>query len=386
MFGKKIKILTLFGMPVQIDLSWLLLLVLVVWSLSAGVFRRDQYSDLSTATRIIMGIAGAMGLFVSIIVHEFAHSLVARRHSLPMGGITLFLFGGVAEMRDEAPSARAEFMMAIAGPLTSLVIGVVCLAIRYGIGEKVLTRPVAGVIEWTGDINFILVAFNLIPAFPLDGGRVLRSILWKWKGSIRWATRVASRIGSGFGLALIILGFLNLLGENIIGGMWLILIGFFVRSAAQGSYQQLLIRKALEGEDLSRFMTAEPVTVPPEITVNDFVEDFVYRYHFKMFPVVEDGRLRGCISTREVKDLPRDQWGQRMIGDILQPCSSENTIDVHEDPMKALSRMNRTGSSRLMIVENGSLVGVLSLKDLIKFISLKIDLEEEHPSKAHPTP
>jgi Zn-dependent protease/predicted transcriptional regulator len=379
MFGKKIKLLTLFGMPINVDLSWIFLAVLVVWSLSS-TYSQD-YADLSTLTLIAMGIAGALGLFASIIVHEVAHSLVARSQSMPMGGITLFLFGGVAEMRDEAPSARAEFLMAIAGPVTSLVIGGVCLGLQSLLGEDLLGRPVSGVLGFLGSINLVLVVFNLIPAFPLDGGRVLRSILWKWKGNLRWATRISSRIGSGFGLAIIFLGFLGVLGgQAVVGGIWFILIGFFVRSAAQGSYQQLLIRKALEGEDLRRFMTSDPITVPAGISIRDFVEDYVYRYHFKMFPVVDDGELRGCISTKQVKEVPKEAWTGETVGDILQPCSSENTVDVSEDPMRALALMHQTGTSRLMIVDHGALVGILSLKDLVKFISLKIDLENDERS------
>ncbi|MEJ2226612.1 MAG: site-2 protease family protein [Syntrophobacterales bacterium] len=321
---------------------------------------------------------GALGLFASIVAHEFCHSLVARRFGMPMKGITLFIFGGVAEMGDEPPTAKAEFSMAIVGPLSSIAIGVICYVI-YRVGESSgWNPPVNSVIFYLAYINGILAVFNLIPAFPLDGGRVLRSILWGARGNLRWATRISSTIGSAFGIGLIILGVFQFIYGNIIGGVWMFLIGMFLRNAAQMSYQQLLVRKALEGESVRRFMNVNPVTVQDSITVAQLVDDYIYKYHYKMFPVLSGDRLVGCITTREVKEIPRENWTHETIREAASTCSAENTISPDTDAIKALGRMNQSGVSRLLVVEDGRLVGIVTLKDLLDFFSLKVELEEKN--------
>ena len=376
MFGKRIKLFKLLGFEVRIDLSWIIIATLVTWSLAAGLFPY-LYPDLSRETYWLMGVVGALGLFVSIVAHEFCHSLVARRFGMPMKGITLFIFGGVAEMGDEPPTARAEFMMAIVGPLSSMAIGALFYLI-YRFGESAgWDTPINGVIYYIAYINGILAVFNLLPAFPLDGGRVLRSILWGVKDNLRWATRVSSAIGAAFGVGLILLGVLQFISGNVIGGVWMFLIGLFLKSAAQMSYQQLLVRKALEGESVRRFMNANPVTVQDSITVERLVEDYIYKYHYKMFPVMEGDKLVGCITTRQVKEIPREAWSRETIREAASPCSAENTISPQTDAVKALAMMSQGAISRLMVVENGRLVGLVTLKDLLDFFSLKVELEEQ---------
>jgi len=215
----------------------------------------------------------------------------------------------------------------------------------------------------------------MLPAFPLDGGRVLRSILWHFKGNLRWATRIASAIGSGVGTFLIVIGLLTFISGGFITGAWWFLIGMFIRGAAQMSYRQVLIRNALGGETITHFMQPHPVTVPPSISVRDLVDEYFYKYHHKMFPVAQDGALTGCITSSEVKNIPREQWGQLRVQDVLLPCSPETTVSPDTEAVKALSQMNRTGRSRLMVVEGDRLVGVITLKDMLKFLNLKIDLE-----------
>jgi Zn-dependent protease/predicted transcriptional regulator len=366
----------LLGFEVGIDISWIIIAILIAWSLSTGLFP-FYYKDLSTQMYWFMGIVGALLLFLSIIAHEFSHSLVARKYGMPMKGITLFIFGGVAQMDKEPPRPMAEFMMAIVGPISSIIIALLFYGLYTAGKQGNFPEPINGVVGYVAIINGLLAGFNLIPAFPLDGGRVLRSILWGLKGNLRWATRISSRIGSGFGFALIGLGVIRVLFGNFIGGMWLFLIGMFLHSAAKGAYQQLLTRRALEGEPVRRFMKTEPVTVPPSISIEELVDVYVYQYHFKMFPVVEDSqRLVGCVTTRELKEVPREQWRQKTVKDVAQPCSAENTIEPQADAMQALSVMNRSGNGRLMVVEKGRLVGVLSLKDMLKLMSLKVELEE----------
>ena len=374
MFGKRFKLFKLLGFEVSIDLSWVIIAILIAWSLSTGLFP-FQYKDLSIQTYWLMGAVGAIGLFLSIIAHEFSHSLVARHHGMPMKGITLFIFGGVAEMGDEPPSAKAEFWIAVVGPVSSIVIALIFYGIfRIGVGAG-WPQPVSGVVGYVAMINGLLAAFNLVPAFPLDGGRILRSALWAWKKNLRWATRIASTIGGGFGIFLIILGVIRVLGGNFIGGMWFFLIGLFIQSAAKMSYQQLITRKALEGEPLRRFMNTEPVTVPSSTTVERLVEDYVYRYHYKFFPVVNQ-KLLGCVTTKEIKAVPRQEWSQKTVGELADKCSPENTIAPQTDAVEALSKMRRNNASRLMVVENDKLVGILALKDMLEFLSLKIELNE----------
>jgi Zn-dependent protease/CBS domain-containing protein len=375
MFGKQFELFKLFGLSVKVDVSWLAIAFLISWSLAANVFP-TIHPDWSTTLYWTMGIGGAFGLFASIIVHEFAHSLVARRHGLPMKGITLFIFGGVAEMSDEPPSPKAEFWMAVAGPAASIAVAAACYGVA-AVGRLAGLPPAATtVIGYLGLINLVLVLFNMMPAFPLDGGRVLRSALWSWRDNIRWATRVSASIGAGFGAVLAGLGLVSLLLGNLIGGVWWILIGLFVRHGAQSSYRQLLLRRELEGEPVRRFMNDRPVVVPREIAVEQLVEDYIYRHHFKLFPVVDGERLVGCVTTREVKQLARDQWDRQTVGAIATPCSDNNSVAPDDDAMKALSKMNASKASRLMVVEGDRLVGVLSLKDLLGFFSMRVELGE----------
>ncbi|HED00594.1 MAG TPA: CBS domain-containing protein [Proteobacteria bacterium] len=374
MFGKRITLFRLLGFEVRIDLSWVVIAVLITWSLALRLFP-GYYKGLSKTTYWWMGIAGALGLFVSIIFHELCHSLVARRYGLPMKGITLFIFGGVAEMDEEPPSAKAEFMMAAAGPLSSIVLSSACYGIFILGKESGWPNPIAGVIGYLTYINGILAVFNLLPAFPLDGGRMLRSVLWGWKRNLRWATRVASQIGLGFGMVLIILGILQVFLGNFIGGIWWFMIGIFLQNAARSSYQQVLTRQAFEGKKVRRFMKSDVVTVSSSISIAQLVEDYIYKHHFKMYPVVDRGRLVGCVSLQQVKEVPQEEWNQRTVREIMRQCSPENTIGPEVDAMKALSIISRTRNSRLMVVEGDRLVGIVSLKDMLNLLSLKMDLE-----------
>jgi Zn-dependent protease/CBS domain-containing protein len=374
MFGKQFRLFQLVGFEVKIDPSWIIIALLVSWSLSVGYFPH-KYLNYSTRTYWLMGIAGAVGLFMSIIAHEMTHSIVARRYGIPIRGITLFLFGGVAEMDEEPKGAVDEFIMAVMGPISSAMIGLACYGI-YLFGRYVgWPYPVSGVILYLAMINGLLAAFNLLPAFPLDGGRMLRAALWHIKGNLKWATRVSAGIGSGFGLFLIFYGVFHFITGQFIAGMWLFLIGMFLKNAAEASYQQLITLRTLEGEPLWRFMNTSPVTVPPNLTIDNLVEDYIYTYHHKLYPVVADGRLTGCITTRRIKEIPRDQWPHTTVDDVATSCNPDNTIGPDADATEALSKMRRTNSGRLMVVDRDRLLGIVSLKDMMAFLSLKIELE-----------
>ncbi len=375
MFGRSFQLFKLFGISIRLDPSWFVVAILLTWSLAAFFFP-TAYPDLATSSYWWMGGIAALGLFASVVLHEIGHSLVAQRYGIDIRSITLFIFGGVAELDDEPRSPGAEFLVAIAGPLVSVVLALLFFGLT--ILNNALAGPASfgGVFAYLARLNTIVVIFNMIPAFPLDGGRVLRAGIWKARGSLRKATRTTSRIGAGFGIGLVVLGILSFFAGGFVGGLWLVLIGLFLRSAAQMSYQQLLVRQALEGEPVQRFMSRRPVTVAPDLSVQDMIDRYVYQYYYKLYPVFEDGRLVGCVTLDEIRAVPEEQRARRTVGDIAETCSDRNTIDANADAMEALSLMNRD-NPRLMVVDNGNLQGIIALRDLMSFFSLKMELGDE---------
>jgi Zn-dependent protease/predicted transcriptional regulator len=333
----------------------------------------DQYKELTRGTYWLMGVFGAIGLFFSIVFHEFCHSFVARKRGIPMKGITLFIFGGIAEMDEQPPDPGTEFLMAVVGPLSSILIGLIFLGIYTALNRGEFVTPLFGVIRYLGMINLILAGFNLLPAFPLDGGRIFRAALWAWKKDIRSATRIAYQIGNGFGWILIFLGFLNIISGHFITGIWWIMIGFFLKSASQMSYRQVLLRKTLEGEKVRDFMKENPVTVTPDTTIDELIHHVIYKHHYKMYPVVDDGHLIGTVHLRQIKDIPETDRLNRTVRAITTPCSENCTIHPDEDVMHALSKMQKNKTGRLIVIEHEKLAGIISLRDIMNVLSLKID-------------
>ncbi|WP_138381143.1 site-2 protease family protein [Luteithermobacter gelatinilyticus] len=374
MFTRKIALFSLLGFKVNLDISWLFLAVLVVWSLATGYFPY-QVPGLDASTYWSMAIIGAAGLFFSIVFHEFSHSLVARHYGLPISGITLFIFGGVAEMEEEPENPKVEFLMAAAGPLASFFLAALFWLTARFLESQSFGIGVAAVASYLALINAIVAVFNLIPGFPLDGGRMLRAVLWYWKDDLRWGTRIATGVGDAFGLVLIILGVISIFTGNFIGGMWWFLIGLFLRGAAAASYNQLQVRRLLQGEPIARFMTRNVVVAPPHISLHELIEDYIYAYHYDMFPVVEQDRLIGYVTARDLKETPRELWGHTTVRAISRPLDDGTTIEAQEDALKALAQMRKTGNSRLLVTDRGRLVGIVVLKDLLEFLTLKIDLE-----------
>jgi len=376
MLKRTLILFQLLGFKVGIDWTWPFLALLIVWSLAMGIFPHE-YPDLAKGTYWVMGISGALGLFGSLILHELSHSLVARRYNIPITQITLFIFGGVAHMDKEPPNATSEFRMAIAGPLASLFLSVGFYGAQTLGHLQGLPLPILAVLGYLGFINLVLAVFNLFPAFPLDGGRMFRAALWHWKGDLRWATQLASRIGSGFGFLLMILGVLNILHGRPLNGIWFCVLGLFLDRAASASYDQLLARQTFEGEPIRRFMTTQVVTVAPDLSLREFVEQYVYRHLHDVFPVVNDSQLLGCIHARQVNRVSRQDWDHRIVKDLLTPLNDQNTITPDTDVMQTLSLMNRTGNSRLIVMAHDRLIGIVALKDILKFLSLKLDLETD---------
>ncbi len=373
MFGHRVTLFELFGFKVHVDASWLLLAVLVVWSLATAYFP-PVLPGYPAATYWWMGVAGLIGLGFSIVVHELAHSLVARRFDMPIRGITLFVFGGVAEMEEEPTSAKGELLMAIAGPAMSLAVAI-AFTILAGLGAGIsAAAPAVAVADYLAAINAILAVFNLVPAFPLDGGRVLRAALWGWKGNFIWATRIAATAGGLFGLLMIALGLGSAVTGNVVGGIWLFILGLFLRGAAGGAVSRAVTRDVFAGRPVRRFMRTNPVTVDPDLSVERLVDDFVYRHYFKSFPVTSRGQLLGCVRLERVVETERERWPWQTVGAVMEPCGDDMIISPDADASAALEQMQRTGQSRLFVTENGTLIGVLSLRDLLNFLSVRMDL------------
>jgi Zn-dependent protease/CBS domain-containing protein len=387
MFGKGITAFRLLGIPVGIDASWILPAILMVWSLVTGAFPTMD-GALAGQPRWTMAIIGAAGIIASVILHELAHAVVARWNGIPISRITLFVFGGVAEMEQDPPGPRAEFRMAIAGPLLSIALGIALLAVASAGGFAGLSRPFVVLSAYLGWMNLILAGFNLVPGFPLDGGRVLRSLLWVWKDDYLRATRIATAVGSGFAVTLILAGVWIALAGSPVGGIWWLMVGFLLNNASQLSYRHALVRHALKGEQVSGVMLDTPVAVAPGTSLRSVVDDCFYRHHFQSFPVVSGGRLLGSVGTREIKRVPRREWSARTVGEILVPCGPDCIIGPKESALRALTAMNRGGLGRLLVVDQGKLVGIVTLADLFRLVAVKLDLEEADraPREALPPP
>lgn len=381
MFGTRWRIFRLAGIPIMVDASWLIILALLTLSMASRFpILLQQYfpelqPNLSSPEYWLMGLVAALGFFVCILLHEMGHALVARSQGMPIRGITLFLFGGVAETGDEPSSAGNEFFMAIAGPVVSVILAIILALLAWLGYHKGWPHPVVIVLGYLAFLNALVLVFNLIPAFPLDGGRVLRSILWGISGNLRRATRWAAVLGQAFAWLLIAWGVMQFFMGNWLGGVWSGLIGMFLNRAARGSYEQVLVRQALQAEPVRRFMNPAPITVTPELDLRHWVEEYVYRYHRKTFPVVADGHLTGFITTDALTRFPRQEWERHTVGEAMRHDLDAITISPQTDALQALGKMRQTGASRLLVAEDGRLVGILSLKDLLSFLQLKIDLE-----------
>ncbi len=381
MFTMRWRLFRLLGIPISVDASWLLILALLTLSFAERfpILLHEYFPDdalqASPADFWIMGLVTALAFFTCIVLHEFGHAIVARMRGMPINGITLFLFGGVAELGGEPKSALTEFLVAIAGPIVSALLAVMFFALTVFGFQAAWPHPMVIVLGYLATINVVVLIFNMVPAFPLDGGRVLRSILWGATGSVRLATRWASAIGQAFAWVLIGLGVLQFFAHNWVGGIWSVLIGMFLNSAAKSGYQQVLVRQALEGEPVRRFMNPDPIVVAPTLTLLEWVEDFVYRHHHRSFPVVSNGHLEGIITTQVLNGIPRAEWSEYMVGEVMANDLETITIAGDADALEALEKMKRTGSSRLLVAEGLRLLGLVSVKDLLRFLDLKLELE-----------
>ncbi|ODH02979.1 peptidase [Nostoc sp. KVJ20] len=364
---------SIFGFEIRIDLSWLLIVFLILWTLSAGLFPAN-YPGLSNATYFGMGLVATFFFFASLLAHELSHSLVARTKGIPVEGITLFIFGGVSRTRMDAERPDDEFQIAIIGPLTSLV-----LAAFFGLVAYIGTNAgwsvvVTGVASYLGTINLILAIFNMLPGFPLDGGRVFRSLIWKYTGNQKKATKIASTSGKWLAYLLIALGFWELFGSALLSGLWLILIGWFLYNAAEAGYEELLIRTSLEGVKAQEIMTPHPETVNADLTLQDLVDKYFLSRRYQSFPVTEDSHPIGIITLNQVKDIPREEWIYRTVRDAMISTDTRVTARPEEQMSQVLEKMQESGVRRVLVTQNGSLKGIITANDVAHWLRRQRDL------------
>jgi len=377
LFGREKTLFRLFGLPIKADVSWLLLVVLVMFSLANGYFPSALGPGADWRLRWGLAVVGTAALFASLVAHELCHSLVAQRTGMPVAGITLFIFGGVSQLEDEPPTAGSEFLMAVVGPVSSALIGCVALLVWLTGHALGWPPPALALLGYLWVVNFLLAGFNSLPAFPLDGGRVLRSIIWAITKDLRLATDVAAQIGSLFGFGFILLGGVLLLGlkGGIITGVWFIIIGFFLRQAAMSSLQMVAMRQQLEGDNVSRFMTSDVVSVPYDTDLESFVNDYVFRHRFTYYPVVDgEGRLVGLISAHAPRDVDQMQWPDTTVARLMKTDIRNILLDPDADAVDALAMLRAGDVKRIIVVRDARPVGIISLRDLLRFLALKIDL------------
>ncbi|MFO7564266.1 MAG: site-2 protease family protein [Enhygromyxa sp.] len=375
----------LFGVGVRIDWSLLIIFALIVFQLGAVVFP-SWHPDWTGALTWTMALAAAVLFFASILAHELSHALVARAQGIPVRRITLFLFGGLTQLEAEPASPKAEFWMAIVGPIVSIVIG---LAASWGgaalvgpalqevvdTGDPAAVQaafagagPFATLLLWLGPINLLLGIFNIIPGFPLDGGRVLRSIIWAATGNLRKATRWASAVGQLFAWALMIFGVVNFFAGAWVSGIWLVLIGWFLNNAARMSYQHLLLRQALEVVPITRVMRSNFSSVPPDLTVERFVHDYALSSDQQVFPIEVDDALLGTVSIAQIREVPREAWSSTTVQQVMLPREQLPTLPPDAGADRALLELARGDVNQLAVVEGRRLLGLVRREDLVRWL------------------
>ena len=356
-----------FGIEVGVNWSWLVVFALIVWTLATGIFPA-QDPGLSRGAYVAMAIVAAVLFFTSLLLHEFGHALVARRAGMQIEGITLWLFGGVAKFRGMFPSAGAEFRIAVAGPAVSLALGLAFTLVAWRAG---LPTAVDGVVAWLGYINLSLLVFNLLPALPLDGGRVLRSALWYFRRDFAWATHIAAQIGRGFGYLLIAGGVFLFIFQGAFGGAWLAFIGWFLLQAAGAEDRYLVAQRALGGLRVRDLMVRDPVTTHPDVTIGEFMDETVRNRRFTTYPVTEDGRAVGLLPFRCVAEVPRREWDVRTVRECMLPLENVPVVDEDEPLVDAASELGERGINRGLVLDGERLVGLLSMTDVVRAFEVR---------------
>ena len=387
MTGSGFKLGRLFGIKINVDWSWLFIFLLVTWNLT--VVFSQAHPDWGLALNLGVSIVASILFFASVLAHELAHSLMAIAQGIPVRSITLFLFGGVSNIEREPPSPRAEFLITIVGPLTSIVLGFLFIllsgvsALSFGAVENPVAAlsemgPILTLFLWLGPINILLGVFNLVPGFPLDGGRILRSVLWAATGNLRIATRWASFVGQGVAWLMIIAGVamvfgaeIPFLGTGFISGLWLAFIGWFLNNASIQSYRQVVVQDLLEDLPVSAIMRRDPPVVSSNQPISALVHDSVMGTDEHAFPVVDNGRLVGLVCLHDVRNVDRSHWDSTPISTIMTPREKLITTTPDEEGDDALNKLRREDHRQLPVMQQEQLVGLLRRRDIMRWLQLQ---------------
>lgn len=358
------------GIPIKVHSSWFLVAVLITWSLAGGYFPQ-QYPRWATTTYWVVGAVTAVLFFASVVLHELGHSIVAIREKVPVRDITLFIFGGVAQIGNEPETPSAEFRIAIAGPLTSLVVVGLSGLLSLGVAGA---APLAASFSYLARINLTLALFNLIPGFPLDGGRVLRAILWKMGGRLRTATRWATWVGRGVAYLFILLGVGQMFRGSFLDGLWIVFIGWFLNNAAESSYQQVAMKEMLAGVTVGDVAAQQCIAVPSDLRLDRLVGDLVLGAGLRCFFVTDNGRVKGLITLDNIRAVSRDLHGELTASQVMTPVDALVQADSGEDVLTLLQRMNEANASQAPVIVNGHPLGLFSRESLLRHIRLRNEL------------
>jgi Zn-dependent protease len=355
------------GISVGVNWSWLIVFALIAWTLATSIFPSTN-PGLADGAYVAMALVAALLFFTSLLLHEYGHALQARRDGMEIEGITLWLFGGVAKFRGMFPSAGAEFRIAIAGPLVSLALGLLFLGVPMLLG---LPATVDGVLFWLGSINIALLVFNLLPALPLDGGRVLRSILWYARGEFVSATRLAAGIGRGFGYLFVAAGVALIVFASPVTGIWLAFVGWFLLQAAGAEDRYVAAREALGGLRVRDVMARDPVTTPAGITLGQFMDDVAWSRPYTTYPVTENGEVVGLLQFRRVAEVPRAEWDRRTVRDCMIPRDDVPVVEQDDELVLAAGEVAEHEVNRALVLDAGRLVGLLSVTDVARALQMR---------------
>ena len=369
-----LKIGRIAGIEIIVDWTWLIIFLLITWSLAVGYYPA-LFPGFDTGIYWGLGVASSLLLFASVLTHELAHSLVARRQGLPVRNITLFVFGGVSQIEEEPRTARDEATLSVVGPLTSLVLGAAFLGIYFALLPSV--GPFTALVQYLGIINIALGVFNLIPGFPLDGGRLLRAIIWGITGNLRRSTRIAALVGQGFAFLLIFAGVALLFGGAFLAGIWLAFIGWFLNNAASSSYRELVVRQSLEGVPVRRLMETDVDRISPNLTVQQAIDEHILSGRQHAYPVARDDELVGLICLHDIRNVPRDARPEETVGQAMTPYERLVTVTPEDDLRVAVDRLGRGGYEQLPVIDRPRhLVGLLRRQGVINYLQMQADTGE----------
>ena len=358
------------GIPIVLDYSWFLIFALVTWTLAAGYFP-SEFANWSTGEYWLVGIATAVVFFLSVVLHELGHSIVARHYGIPVNSIKLFVFGGVSQIGTEPPSAKAEFVMAGVGPLVSFVLAGVFAGLSVIFAS---VAPLLALTKYLAYINVVLGLFNLIPGFPLDGGRVFRAVVWGITHSLRRATVIAGNLGRFIGFLFILFGVYQVFAGSFVNGLWIGFIGWFLESAAMSQVQQQRLHELLAGRRVSQAMSTSYPSIPPEMTLQTLVDHYVLANGERSFVVKEGAKVDGLLTLHDIKELPRAEWPTTPVAQAMIPLAQVKRIPPDEDLWAAIEEMNHEGVNQLPVMTDGHVAGMLRREDVLSYLRNLRDL------------